>query len=119
MLKITKRIKEATRKFLGRKKRINAKIKSSYPPFRIVVDKSNKYIKAQVIDIEGKVLCHITDKDIKGTTKIDTATKAWTALAALMKKQGIEKAAFDRNGELYHGRVKALADGIRTWGIAI
>jgi ribosomal protein L18 len=31
-------------------------------------------------------------------------------LAALMKKQGIEKAAFDRNGELYHGRVKALAD---------
>jgi ribosomal protein L18 len=36
-----------------------------------------------------------------------------------MKKQGIEKAAFDRNGELYHGRVKALADWIRTWGIAI
>jgi len=119
MLKITKRIKEATRKFLGRKKRVNAKIKSSYPDFRIIVDKSNKYITAQVIDATGKVMCRISDKEIEGTTKTDTATKAWEALAALMKKQGIEKAAFDRNGELYHGRVKALADWIRTWGIAI
>ncbi len=110
MLKITKRIKEHTRKFLGRKKRINAKIKSSYPDFRIIVDKSNKYMKAQVIDAAGKVICHICDKDIKGTTKTDTATKAGVALAAIMKKQGIEKAAFDRNGQLYHGRVKALAD---------
>jgi len=110
MLKITKRVKEAIRKFVGRKKRINAKIKSSYPDFRIIVDKSNKYMKAQVIDAAGKVLCHITDKGIKGTTKTDTATKAGEALAALMKKQGITKAAFDRNGELYHGRVKALAE---------
>ncbi|MEI6672357.1 MAG: 50S ribosomal protein L18 [bacterium] len=97
MLKITKRIKEATRKFLGRKKRVNAKIKSSYPEFRIIVDKSNKYMKAQVIDVTGNVLCSISDKDIKGTTKTDTAQKAGEALAALMKKQGIEKAAFDRN----------------------
>ncbi len=119
MLKITKHIKEATRKFFGRKNRINAKIKSSYPDFRIIVEKSNKFIRAQVIDATGKVMCHICDKDIKGTTKTDTASKAWEALAALMKKQGIEKAAFDRNGELYHGRVKALADWIRTWGIAI
>jgi len=110
MLKITKRIKEAERKFLGRKKRINAKIKSSYPDFRIIVDKSNKYMKAQVVDANGKVICHICDKDIKGTTKIDTATKAGAALAVIMKKQGIEKAAFDRNGQLYHGRVKALAE---------
>lgn len=119
MLKITKRIKEVTRKFFARKKRVNAKIKATYPAFRIIVDKSNKYIKAQVIDANGKVMCHICDKDVKGTTKTDSATKAGEALAALMKKQGIEKAAFDRNGELYHGRVKALADWIRTWGIAI
>ncbi|MCX6825456.1 MAG: 50S ribosomal protein L18 [candidate division SR1 bacterium] len=119
MLKITKRIKDAMRKFLGRKKRVNAKIKSSYPDFRIIVDKSNKYMKAQVIDLTGKVICHISDKEIKGTTKTDRAQKAGEALAALMKKAGIEKAAFDRNGNLYHGRVKALVDGIRTGGIAI
>jgi large subunit ribosomal protein L18 len=110
MLKITKRIKEVVRKFMGRKKRVNAKIKASYPAFRIIVDKSNRYMKAQVVDATGKVVCHICDKDIKGTTKTDTAQKAGEALAALMKKQGIEKAAFDRNGQLYHGRVKALAD---------
>lgn len=119
MLKITKRVKEVTRKFFSRKARVNAKIKSSYPDFRIIVDKSNKYMKAQVIDLAGKVICHISDKNIEGTTKTDTAQKAGEALAALMKKQGIEKATFDRNGNLYHGRVKALADWIRTWGIAI
>ena len=75
-------------------------------------------MKAQVIDATGKVICHISDKGIEGN-KTESAQKAWEALAALMKKQGVEKAAFDRNGELYHGRVKALADWIRTWGITI
>jgi ribosomal protein L18 len=36
-----------------------------------------------------------------------------------MKKEGIEHAAFDRNGQLYHGRVKAFAEWIRAWGVAI
>ncbi len=119
MLKITKRIKDASERFFARKKRINAKIKASYPDYRIVVNKSNNYVSAQVIDASGKVMCHISDKSVKATTKTDAASKAGEALAALMKKQGIEKAAFDRNGNLYHGRIKALADGIRNWGIAI
>lgn len=119
MLKITKHIREVTRKFLARKQRVNAKIKSANPEYRVIVNKSNKYLSVQVIDVHGKVLCHICDKGIKATTKTDAASKAWEALAALMKKQNIEKATFDRNGELYHGRVKALADGIRAWGIAI
>ena len=67
-------------------------------------------MKAQVVDATGKVICHICDKDVKGSTKSDKAKKAGEALAAIMKKQGIEKAAFDRNGNLYHGRVKALVD---------
>ncbi len=119
MLKITKRIKEATRKFLARKRRVNNKIKSNFPGYRIVVDKSNMFIKAQVIGLDGRVVCSISDKNLKGANKTDRAMKAGEALAALMKKQGIEKAAFDRNGNLYHGRVKALAEWIRSWGIAI
>lgn len=119
MLKITKRIKEATRRFLWRKKRVNAKIKANNPEYRIVIDKSNMFIKAQVLGLNGKVLCHITDKGIAGATKTERSQKAGEALAVLMKKQGIEKAAFDRNGQLYHGRVKALAEWIRSWGIAI
>ncbi len=95
------------------------KIKSIHPEYRVIVNKSNKYISAQVIDQSGKVLCFISDKGIKGTTKTDTAQKAWEALSSLMKTQGIEKAAFDRNGNLYHGRVKALADWIRTWGVIL
>ncbi len=119
MLKITKRIKEATRKFVARKKRINAKIKANNPEYRIVIDKSNMFIKAQVLGLSGKVICHINDKDVKGENKTERSHNAGEALAALMKKQGIEKAAFDRNGQLYHGRVKALAEWIRAWGIAI
>jgi len=118
MLKITKRIKEATRKFLARKNRVNAKIKASYPDFRVIVEKSNKYIKAQVIDATGNVLCHISDKGLVGN-KTESAQKAGEALAVLMKKQNIEKAVFDRNGNLFHGRIKAFVDGIRIWGIAI
>ncbi len=119
MLKITKRIKEAARKFLGRKIRVNAKIKAAYPAYRIIVDKSNKYMKAQVVDATGKVMCHISDKGMTGKTKTEHAQQAGEALAVLMKKHNIDKATFDRNGNLYHGRVKALADWIRTWGIAI
>ncbi len=119
MLKITKHIKETTKKFLGRKKRINAKIKASYPAFRVLVDKSNMFVRAQVLAADGKVVCHASDKTIKGGNKTERAMKAWEALAVLMKKQGIEKATFDRNWHLYHGRVKALADGIRAWGITL
>jgi large subunit ribosomal protein L18 len=110
MLKITKRIKEATRKFFARKKRINAKIKSTNPSFRIVVDKSNMFVSAQVLGAEGKVVCQVSDKKFEGTNKTDRAYKAGEALAILMKKEGIEHAAFDRNGQLYHGRVKAFAE---------
>ena len=112
-------MKEATRKFLGRKKRINAKIKVSYPDFRIVVEKSNMFVRAQVLGENGKVLCSISDKGQKAATKVERAQKAGEALAELMKKQGIEKATFDRNGNIYHGRVKALAEWIRNWGIVI
>lgn len=77
------------------------------------------FVRAQVLGVDGKVVCHICDKTIKGTTKTDRAHKAGEALAELMKKQDIQKAAFDRNGNLYHGRVKAFAEWIRAWGIAI
>lgn len=119
MLKITRHIKNTTRKFLARKKRVNAKIKSTYPDFRVIVDKSNMFIRAQVLSADGKIVCHISDKGIKWANKTERAMKAWEALAALMKKQSIEKAVFDRNGYLYHGRVKALAEGIRSWGIVL
>ena len=55
----------------------------------------------------------------KGTTKTDKAQKAGEALATLMKDHNISKATFDRNGQLYHGRVKALCEGLREGGLTI
>ena len=106
-------------KLLRRKVKVNAQIKATSPDFRVLVTKSNLYIKAQVIAQWGNIIAHITDKTMKGATKVQRAELAGKALAELMKKQSIAKAAFDRNGNRYHGRVKAFADGLRAGGIQI
>ena len=105
--------------FERRKIKINAKIKATQPDFRIVINKSNLYIKAQVLDATGNVVLHISDKGMKGATKTERASLAGQKLADLMKAKNISKAAFDRNGNLYHGRVKAMADGLRKGGMTI
>jgi len=97
------------RKLARRKFKVNSAIKAATPDFRVVVNKTNKYMKAQVLDTEGKVLASITDKNEKGT-KVESAQKAGEKLAEMMKKAGASKAAYDRNGHFYHGRVKAMAD---------
>ncbi len=119
MLKITKRIKEITRRFLARKRRINTRIKSANPEYRVVITKSNTALYAQVIDRSGHVVCAFSDAKIKTGTKKEKAMQAWQALAKLMLEKWIQKAAFDRNGELYHGRVKAFAEGLRSWSIQL
>jgi len=106
-------------RFERRKIRINSKIKATQPDFRIVINKSNMYIRAQVLDATGNVVLCISDKGMKGTTKTERADLAGQKLADLMKAKGISKTAFDRNGNLYHGRVKAMADGLRKGGMAI
>lgn len=105
--------------FLRRKIRVNANIKASNPDFRIVVNKSNKYIKAQLLDKNGNVLGFVCDKDAKGETKSQKAQQAGQELAKIIKEKKLEKVVFDRNGYLYHGRVKAFADGIREGGVAL
>jgi large subunit ribosomal protein L18 len=105
--------------FLRRKIRINAKIKSWQPDFRIVVNKSNKYIKAQVLDSNWNVQCYVIDKEKKWDTKVQRAENAWIQLAKLMIDKSIKKASFDRNGNLYHWRIKAFTDWIRKWWINI
>jgi len=104
---------------LRRKVRINAKIKATAPDFRVFVERSNMYVKAQVINTTGHIVAHITDKWLKGKTKVERAGLAGQQLAELMKKQSITSAAFDRNGYLYHGRIQAFADGLRQGGIHI
>ncbi len=89
---------------------------------RLSVFRSNSEIYAQVIDDNtGKTLAAASSRDkdfekAKGT-KSEMAQKVGKSIAEKAKKAGIEKVAFDRGGNLYHGRVKALADGAREAGL--
>ena len=90
---------------------------------RLTVFRSNKEISAQLIDdINGTTLASISSRDkaiaSKGT-KVEIAALVGKALAEKATKAGIESVTFDRNGYLYHGRVKALADGAREAGLKL
>ena len=105
--------------FLRRKFRVNSAIKAQKPDFRIVVNKSNCYIKAQLLDKAGNVLGAVCDKSNKGDTKSLRAHEAGKDLAKIIKDKNIEKVVFDRNGYLYHGRVKSFVEGIRAGWITL
>jgi large subunit ribosomal protein L18 len=73
-----------------------------------------------VDDVEGKTLARASHQGLKKSfkgTKTDQAAEVGKALAAEAKKAGVESVVFDRGGFLYHGRVKALADGAREGGL--
>jgi len=89
---------------------------------RLSVFRSNSAIYAQVIDdSKGITLATASsrDKDLAKTkgSKSEVATLVGKAIAEKAKKAGIEKVAFDRGGNLYHGRVKSLAEGAREAGL--
>lgn len=102
-----------------RKVRTNATTKAQHYDARVVVRRSLLHVSAQVIAPNGDVLASVSDKSVKGDTKTDRAFAAGQALAALIKKAKADKVIFDRNGYLYHGRIKAFAEGIRDGGIAL
>ncbi len=103
------------------KNRIRNKISGNLARPRLSVFRSNKAIYAQIInDVEGVTVCSASskEKDFSGSgTKSDVAKEVGKKLAEKAKAQGIETVIFDRNGYLYHGRVKALADGAREGGL--
>ena len=88
---------------------------------RLSVFRSNKEIYAQLIDDnKGVTLASASsrDKDVDGKgTKSEVATNVGKAIAGKALKLGIETVAFDRGGNLYHGRVKSLAEGAREAGL--
>ena len=85
---------------------------------RMSVFRSNKQIYAQVInDIEGKTLASASSLGLEAMPKIEQAAKVGELIAAKAKEAGVESVVFDRNGYLYHGRVKSLADAARKGGL--
>lgn len=89
---------------------------------RLSVFRSNKEIYVQLIDdLKGQTLASVSskDKDItaqKGT-KIEKSKLVGTAIAKKATELGLKDVTFDRGGYLYHGRVKAVADGAREGGL--
>ena len=88
---------------------------------RLFVFRSNQHIYAQLIDDEKvKVLMNASDKDIKikkGGKKTDIAKQVGKLIAKKAMESKIEKVVFDRGGFIFHGRIKALADGAREGGL--
>ena len=105
---------------LRRKIRIKSRILGTKIRPRVAVFRSLKSISAQIIDdAVGKTLAAASEKDIKlkKGKKVEKATAVGKALAEKAVAKGIKKVVFDRANKKYHGRVKALADGLREGGL--
>ena len=110
--------------WLKKRLRIKSKLKSAVHP-RLVVFRSNKNIYGQLIDDSNRVTIvssSTIDKELKGKMlkiegKVEKSKLVGMSIGQKLKDKKIKKIIFDRNGYKYHGRVKALADGIRESGI--
>ena len=99
------------------RRRIRASITGTADRPRLAVFRSNKEIYVQLInDIDGTTILAASSKDIKGT-KTEQASAVGKAIAEKSIAAGLSKVVFDRGGYLYHGRVKALAEGARESGL--
>lgn len=111
---------------LRRRARVRKKVVGTDQRPRVCVFRSNKHIYAQVIsDEQGKTVAAVStlsdqlgdaNKQKKG---VALAKLVGLALARLCKEKNITEVVFDRNGFLYHGRVKAVADGAREGGLKV
>lgn len=104
------------------KKRIRSKVNGTGTRPRLTVFRSNSEIYAQLVDdTTGKTITTVSsigknDARTKGS-KSDKAKSVGSAIAKIAVGKGIQEVVFDRNGYLYHGRVKAVADGAREAGL--
>jgi large subunit ribosomal protein L18 len=104
-----------------RHKRVRRKVIGTTERPRLVVFRSNRGISAQLVDdAAGRTLASASSlalqKSFKGN-KTEQAAEVGKLLAVNAKKAGIQTVVFDRAGYLFHGRVKALADGAREGGL--
>lgn len=100
------------------KTRIRGKVSGTAERPRMTVFRSNKQIYVQLVDdSEGKTLVSASSKGIEEGTKSEVAAKVGQAIAEKALAAGITEVVFDRNGYLFHGRVKSLADAARIGGL--
>ena len=107
-----------------RERRVRSKINGTAERPRLSVHRTNANIYAQVIDdVDGATICTAStlDPEFRATGKLGSNKEAATFVGELVGKRAVENGVtmvtFDRGGRLYHGRVKALADGARSAGL--
>lgn len=122
MKKVSKKTPDSLRRRLRRKRRISFKVKGTAERPRLAIFKSNSAFYAQVInDEKGVTLLSLATnaKDVKG--KMKNTKEGIQALGAALAKKAIaanvKQVVFDRAGFIYHGKVKAFADGARESGL--
>lgn len=115
-------MKKSTAGRARRKRRIRKKVSGTPARPRLSVYRSAKHIYAQVIDDTSGTTLAAWSSRSKGFEaegdKTSAAREVGKALAEACKEKGVEKVVFDRNGFIYHGRVKALAEGAREAGLS-
>jgi large subunit ribosomal protein L18 len=113
------KLQEKAKRRQRRRYKISKTVRGTAQRPRLVVFRSNAAIYAQLIDdAQGFTLASATSRAIKADgAKSDVSKQTGLALAEQAKQKGITSVIFDRNGYLYHGRVKALAEGAREGGL--
>ncbi len=121
---IKNKVDERKRKREKIKMRIRKKVHGTAERPRLVVNKTRKYIYAQAVDDDkGVTIAYVSsvEKEIKGerlsAKNVETAKKVGEIIAERLLKKGVDKVVFDRSGYIYHGKIKAIADGAREKGL--
>jgi large subunit ribosomal protein L18 len=104
---------------MRRHRRVRGKVAGTAERPRLLVFRSNRGISAQLIDDDvGRTLASASWQGVTASgSKTEQANAVGKALADAAKKAGVGRCVFDRGGYLYHGRVKALAEGAREGGL--
>jgi large subunit ribosomal protein L18 len=103
-----------------RHRRVRKTLSGSAERPRLAIYRSNRHIYAQLVDDHSaRTLAAASDLDAAAGNKIERAKLVGQAIAERARAAGIERAVFDRGGRLYHGRVKAVAEGAREGGLTI
>ena len=104
-----------------RRARIRRKIFGTAERPRLSVYRSNVHIYAQLVDdLEGHTLAAADSREVDGAeNRTEAARQVGELLARRAGETGIERTVFDRGGNMYHGRVAALAEGARSGGLEL
>jgi large subunit ribosomal protein L18 len=118
------RLKAKAAGLARRKTRVRGKVSGTAERPRLCVTRTNTHIYAQVVDdVAGRTIASSASNDaelrtaLKSGGNADAAKAVGEAIGRRAMEQGITEVVFDRGGRLYHGRVKALAEGARSAGL--